>query len=49
MLASDMNNPQFVGPVDPDAVMIARFYKRAVQNRFMSKKEARPIFEASRR
>ena len=45
MLASDMNNPQFVGAVDPDAVMIARFYKRAVQNRFLSKKEARPIFE----
>ena len=45
MLASDMNNPQFLGAVDPDAVMIARFYKRAVQNRFLSRKESRPIFE----
>lgn len=45
MLASDMNNPQFTGAVDPDAVMIARFYKRAVQNKFLSKKEGRPIFE----
>ena len=45
MLASDVNNQQFVGALDPDSVMIARFYKRAVKNNFQSKKEGRPIFE----
>lgn len=45
MLASDVNNPQFQGAMDPDAVMIVRFYKRAVRNNFKSNTEGRPIFE----
>ena len=45
MLASDVNNTQFVGAIDPDSVMIVRFYKRAVRNNFKSKLEGRPIFE----
>jgi len=45
MLASDVNNTQFAGAQDPDAVMIVRFYKRAVQNNFKTKLEGRPIFE----
>ena len=45
MLASDVNNPGFAGAMDPDAVMIVRFYKRAVQNRFKTKMEGRPIWE----
>jgi len=45
MLASDVANRQFSGAADPDAVMIARFYVRAVQNRFKSKAEGRPVFE----
>src|SRR3990167_6894505 len=45
MLASDVNNNEFAGAMDPDAVMIARFYVRAVQNRFKTKLEGRPVFE----
>lgn len=45
MLASDINNPEFVGSRDPDSVMIVRFYVRAVQNNFESNKQGRPIFE----
>ena len=45
MLASDVNNREFAGAQDPDSVMIARFYVRAVKNNFKSEKEARPIFE----
>ncbi len=44
MLASDVNNPQFLGAQDPDAVMVARFYVKAVKNNFLSNKENRPIF-----
>jgi len=45
MLASDVNNPGFAGAMDPDSVMIARFYVKAVKNNFLTKKEGRPIFE----
>ncbi len=44
-LASDVNNTQFAGAVDPDSVMIARFYKRAVQNNFETNRQGRPIYE----
>ena len=44
-LASDVNNPQFAGAMNPDAVMIARFYKKAVRNNFETNKQGRPIFE----
>lgn len=45
MLASDANNSNFTGAHDPDAVMVARFYVKAVRNNFLSKQESRPIFE----
>lgn len=45
MLASDVNNQQFVGAQDPDSVMIVRFYKRAVKNNFKSAQEGRPVHE----
>ena len=45
MLATDVNNPQFTGAQDPDSVMIARFYKRAIKLEFESQKQGRPIFE----
>ena len=45
MLASDVNNQQFVGAMDPDSVMIARFYKKAVKMEFESEKLGRPIFQ----
>ena len=45
MLASDVNNTQFVGAQDPDSIMIVRFYIRPVRNEFKSRQEARPIFE----
>lgn len=45
MLASDVNNTQFVGAQEPDSVMRAQFYIRAVKNEFQSKLQNRPIFE----
>lgn len=45
MLASDVNNPQFVCANDPDSVMVVRFYKRAVKNNFKTRTEGRPVFE----
>lgn len=44
MIASDQNNPEFVGAHNPDARLAVRFYERAVRNDFMSQKEGRPIF-----
>ena len=44
-LASDVNNPQFVGASDPDSVMVAKFYVRAIPNNWKSGEEGRPIFE----
>lgn len=45
MLASDVNNPNFTGAMDPDSVMIAKFYKKAIKLEFESEKQGRPIFE----
>jgi len=44
MIASDQNNPEFVGAHNPDARLAVRFYERAVKNEFMTQKEGRPIF-----
>lgn len=44
MLASDANNPQFVGAHDPDMVHSVTFYKRAVEQPFESSEKGRPIF-----
>lgn len=45
MLASDMNNTNFVGAMNPDAALAVRFYNRAVENNFESVKQGRPIFQ----
>lgn len=45
MLATDDNNPQFVGAKNPDDALIVKFYINPVQNNFESSKQGRPIFE----
>lgn len=44
MIASDLNNPEFSGAVNPDSRLAVLFYTDAVQNEFESQKEGRPIF-----
>jgi hypothetical protein len=44
-LASDLNNPEFVGATDPDARLHVTFYRRPVQNDFRTQIEGRPIFD----
>ena len=45
MLASDVNNREFAGAMDPDAVIVARFYMRAIFQPFQSKLEAKQIWK----
>ena len=45
VLASDANNPQFVGAHNPDAALVVKFYSKAVHQPFKSEKEGRPIYE----
>jgi uncharacterized coiled-coil protein SlyX len=44
-LASDDQNPDFVGAHNPDNRLTVRFYKQAVQNNFRSEQEGRPIYD----
>lgn len=44
MIASDANNPQFVGAHNPDSALVVKFYSQAVQQPFLTVKEGRPIF-----
>lgn len=44
-LASDMDNPEFVGAANPDALLHVRFYTRTVHQPFESEKQGRPIFK----
>lgn len=43
-LASDLNNPNFAGATNPDSLLVARFYKRAIKDNYKSLQEGRPIF-----
>jgi len=45
MLASDINNPEFVGATNPDNRLTVKFYEKAVPNEFESNKQGRPIFQ----
>ena len=45
MLASDLNNPAFVGASNPDDQMTVQFYVKPVQNNAKTAAEGRPIFE----
>lgn len=44
MLASDVNNPEFANPQNPDRALMARFHVRPVKNEFETQKQGRPIF-----
>ena len=43
-LASDLDNPDFTGAVNPDSRLAVIFYKRPMPNEFESNKQGRPIF-----
>ena len=43
-LASDVNNPDFVGASNPDSVLHVNFYMKSLENNFESEKQGRPIF-----
>ena len=45
MLASDLNNPEFVNPINPDSQLTVRFYSKPVKNEFKTQIEGRPIFQ----
>lgn len=45
MIASDLNNPEFVGAKDPDRALHVVFYSKPVKNEFESARHARPIFD----
>lgn len=45
MLASDMNNPNFVGATNPDSALVVKFHKVAVQQTYETNKQGRPIFQ----
>ena len=44
-LASDIDNPQFVGAVPDNTGLAVRFYKDVRKNEWQSKEQGRPIFE----
>jgi len=44
-LASDAQNPNFVGAHDPDARLAVQFYERPLENEFQSNLQKRPIYE----
>lgn len=46
MLATDDNNPEFVGARNPDSLLHVRFYERALPNNFQTEKQGRPIFDS---
>lgn len=45
MLASDGNNPAFVGAHNPDSLLYVKFYMATFQNNHKSEEQGRPIFE----
>lgn len=44
MLASDLANPEFVNPINPDNTLGVKFYSKPLQDNFRSEVEGRPIF-----
>ena len=44
MIASDVNNPNFVGARNPDDALWAEFYDDTVLQTFLSQQEGRPIY-----
>lgn len=45
MLASDDNNPNFLGARNPDSALMVKFHRRAVLQPFQTKEQARPIYQ----
>lgn len=45
MLASDDNNPEFLGARNPDDILHVSFYERAVYNSFKSTKAGHPVYD----
>lgn len=45
MLASDANNPNFLGAHNPDSALVVKFHRRAVQQPYQTKEQGRPIFQ----
>jgi len=43
MLASDLNNREFAGAVNPDDLLNVQFYTRTLDNEFESNKQNRPV------
>ena len=44
MLASDLNNPEFAGAINPDSRLAVKFYSRPVKLEFESEAQGRPIY-----
>lgn len=45
MLASDDNNPNFLGARNPDTALVVRFHRKPIEQPFRTKEQGRPIFE----
>lgn len=43
-LASDLNNTEFAGAMNPDALLHVTFYSKSVPQPFLTEQEKRPIF-----
>lgn len=44
MLASDLANPDFVNPINPDNTVGVRFYSKPLQDNYQTEQQGRPIF-----
>lgn len=44
MMASDANNPQFLGAHNPDMAVVVKFYSKAVHQPYASAEAGRPIY-----
>lgn len=45
MLASDLNNPEFANPQNPDSLLNVSFYTKALSNDWKTQQEGRPMFD----
>jgi hypothetical protein len=45
MLASDLNNPDYANPQNPDSLLNVSFYVKALPNEFKTEQEKRPMFD----
>lgn len=44
-LATDLDNRDFVGAMNPDSLLNVRFFEEAIPNEYASKEQNRPIFD----